>query len=105
MQRCGVDTIGLDAWPGQGRIVAARSSDFTGRLISRAAAPRWWSPPLPRAGKMVRKYDTAVEIIFDRFWVDVGPDSLRADLDLQGEGEGEGEGGVGGCGAGTGREG
>lgn len=39
---------------------------------------------LSAGGKMVRKYDNAVEVIFDRFWVDVGPDSLRADLDLQG---------------------
>lgn len=49
---------------------------------------------------MVRKYDNAVEVIFDRFWVDVGPDSLRADLDLQGEGQ-LGMQGLGGKGGGT----
>ena len=29
---------------------------------------------------MARKYDDAVEVTFDRFWVDLGADSLRADL-------------------------
>ncbi|GFR48774.1 hypothetical protein Agub_g10595 [Astrephomene gubernaculifera] len=35
---------------------------------------------LSAGGTMARKYDDAVEITFDRFWVDVGADSLRADL-------------------------
>ncbi|PNH12857.1 hypothetical protein TSOC_000219 [Tetrabaena socialis] len=35
---------------------------------------------LSAGGSMCRKYDDSVEITFDRFWVDVGGDSLRADL-------------------------
>ncbi|KAG2434107.1 hypothetical protein HXX76_007834 [Chlamydomonas incerta] len=35
---------------------------------------------LSAGGTMARKYDDAVEVSFDRFWVDFGADSLRADL-------------------------
>ncbi|EFJ49410.1 hypothetical protein VOLCADRAFT_89810 [Volvox carteri f. nagariensis] len=35
---------------------------------------------LSAGGTMDRKYDDAVEVTFDRFWVDVGADGLRADL-------------------------
>ncbi|GLC40703.1 hypothetical protein PLESTB_000031000 [Pleodorina starrii] len=35
---------------------------------------------LSAGGTMARKYDDAVEVTFDRFWVDMGADSLRADL-------------------------
>jgi hypothetical protein len=29
---------------------------------------------------MSRKYDDAVEVTFNRFWIDLGADALRADL-------------------------
>ncbi|GIL79785.1 hypothetical protein Vretimale_12411 [Volvox reticuliferus] len=35
---------------------------------------------LSAGGTMARKYDDAVEVAFDRFWMDMGADSLRADL-------------------------
>ncbi|KXZ55563.1 hypothetical protein GPECTOR_2g1112 [Gonium pectorale] len=35
---------------------------------------------LSAGGTMARKYDDAVEITFDRFWVDIGADGLRDDL-------------------------
>ncbi|KAG2491879.1 hypothetical protein HYH03_009831 [Edaphochlamys debaryana] len=35
---------------------------------------------LSAGGTMARKYDDAVEVMFDRFWVDLGAGNLRADL-------------------------